>query len=92
MVTPYRKEMRLTESGFPFILIGKSFMHASQIGRIFGMVQPLPGGHDRLYDDSDKRCHKTDGIIFTPIIPPYPVGTARAVFKWKYPELLSIGS
>jgi hypothetical protein len=39
--------------------------------------------------ESDKRHHKSDGLIFQPDAP-YVFGTDVNLVKWKWPELASV--
>ena len=43
----------------------------------------------RIYKESDRRHHKSDGIIFQPNAP-YVFGTDVDLVKWKWPELASV--
>jgi hypothetical protein len=45
---------------------------------------------ERVYRDSDRRYHKSDGIIFQPADAPYVFGTDVNLVKWKWPELASV--
>lgn len=44
---------------------------------------------ERYYSD-DRRHHKTDGVIFTPIDEPYKAKTMPTLFKWKYMDKISL--
>ena len=43
----------------------------------------------RIYRESEKRYHKSDGLIFQPNTP-YVFGTDVTLVKWKWPELTSV--
>lgn len=43
---------------------------------------------NRIYKESDRRHHKSDGLIFQPDAP-YVFGTDVDLVKWKWPELVS---
>ncbi|KAM9970073.1 hypothetical protein ACTFIW_008006 [Dictyostelium discoideum] len=65
----------------PFDILGKSFQLKSKIVNLFKNIKEYPNG-ERVYSDG-KRCHNTDGIIFTPNIA-YGNYTVHTLFKWKY--------
>eukprot|EP01132_Coremiostelium_polycephalum_P010660 gene10660-13057_t len=64
----------------PFSVIGKSFQKKAAISKVFSSI--TEGKGDRVFNDG-KRCHHTDGIIFTPDLPYMPY-TVQTLFKWKY--------
>lgn len=75
----------------PFGILGKTVTPKSHLNSIVGNISMDTAGR-RVYMEGDgqKRCHLTDGLIFTPSRLPYHFGTCHTMFKWKYVELLSI--
>lgn len=55
----------------------------------FGVVSQVSSKGSRIYMESDKRHHKSDGLIFQPDAP-YVFGTDVNLVKWKWPELASV--
>jgi hypothetical protein len=66
---------------FPFNLIGKAFYRKQDLIKLLQNLHYDKGLH--LYDDGKQRCHKTDGIIFTPNTP-YSARGVQNLYKWKY--------
>jgi mRNA guanylyltransferase len=89
VIAPYRQ---ITKNQFPsshpFGLIGKTFFPKDQIKKLFAHIRKDERTGQRFYVD-DIRCHRTDGIIFTPD-ESYHVKTTFNLFKWKYVEKLSV--
>jgi hypothetical protein len=56
--------------------------------QVFGRIKKDEKTKQRFYVD-DIRCHKTDGIIFTPDEAYHPK-TTNNLFKWKYIDKLSL--
>jgi hypothetical protein len=90
VILPYRAAVdggRIDESAVPFTLIGKAFQSKKQIGTLFSHIKRGESG-DRLYQDN-RRSHKTDGIIFTPVNSTYRPTPAAPILKWKFVDKLS---
>jgi hypothetical protein len=75
----------------PFGILGKTVMPKSKLSNITKLIATLQDG-TRVYTEGDgsKRCHLTDGLIFTPTKLPYIFGTCYSMYKWKYVDLQSI--
>jgi mRNA guanylyltransferase len=72
---------------FPFNLIGKAFYRKQDLIKLLQNIHYDKGLH--LYDDGKQRCHKTDGIIFTPNTP-YSARGVQNLYKWKFMEHITI--
>jgi hypothetical protein len=95
IVLHYRKyiaEHEIAEEHLSFSVIGKQFFDKMEINRLFkNHVKKMEDGSGRVFVDK-RRCHKTDGIILTPVLAkytPFPTN-APPILKWKYPDLLSV--
>eukprot|EP01113_Clastostelium_recurvatum_P041588 TRINITY_DN662_c0_g1_i1.p1 TRINITY_DN662_c0_g1~~TRINITY_DN662_c0_g1_i1.p1 ORF type:complete len:690 (+),score=156.10 TRINITY_DN662_c0_g1_i1:38-2107(+) len=92
IVQNYREiASKLNPDTLPFELIGKNFLKKSGLDQIFKSIHQKDNGEgviERVYADG-KRCHHTDGLIFTPNLP-YLAYTAQQVMKWKYVDKLTI--
>jgi mRNA guanylyltransferase len=90
VIEPYRaavEQQRIDESKVPFMLIGKAFHAKKHLGTLFSHVKRNESG-DRVYVDN-RRNHKTDGVIFTPVNSPYRPTPAAPILKWKFVDKLS---
>lgn len=76
------------EGSDPFQFLGKFMMPKSKIHNIIRLISDKNGG--RFFDDSQRRCHKVDGLIMAPGSTPYQLKTDKEMFKWKYLDLVSI--
>ena len=73
----------------PLILVRKVFVRKSEGLRVLlDKIRSEPNG-DRIYSDSDRRVHRTDGIIFQPN-EPYQVSRHPGLMKWKWADLRSV--
>jgi mRNA guanylyltransferase len=70
-----------------FTLSGKIFRPKHLIKELATMIKHNEKG-ERLFVD-DKRCHRNDGLIFTPS-GPYLVYSSSHLMKWKYCDRLTI--
>ena len=82
------KLYRSNKDKIPFEIIAKIFHPVKNIASILKSFATTTDGK-RVYNDQDKRFHFTDGIIFAANIP-YQNRTNKSMFKWKYPELISV--
>ncbi len=92
VIVPYRAAMddgRLDEATLPFTMLGKAFHKKAAIGQLFSQSIKRSEGGDRIFSDS-RRCHKTDGIIFTPVNSSYRPTTAAPILKWKFLDKQSV--
>ena len=92
VVLPYRQscESGIIPPEHPFIIIAKVFLPHRRLKNLFSCIKPSPTTlTHRLYTDGARRTHLTDGIIFTPNLPYRPFANSN-LFKWKFPDLLSI--
>jgi len=89
VVSSYRDlEQSLGGNVLPFQLIGKNLRPMKQFRSIADKI--VKKGDKRLYDDqTNRRCHLTDGFIFTPPGAYNPCSTEN-LFKWKYVDMLSV--
>lgn len=71
----------------PMWIIRKKFWPKKDIKQLISHLVSVRG--TRVYKESDRRYHKSDGIIFQPNAP-YVFGTDVTVVKWKWPELVSV--
>lgn len=75
----------------PFGILGKTVMPKSKFSQIRqNIAQDLAGRRIYTEGDGSKRCHLTDGLIFTPTKMAYCFRTCYSMFKWKYVDLQSI--
>lgn len=70
-----------------FTLSGKIFRPKHLIKELATMIKHNEKG-ERLFVD-DKRCHRNDGLIFTPTGPYLPYSSSH-LMKWKYCDRLTI--
>jgi hypothetical protein len=90
VIEPYRaavEQKRIDETTVPFTLIGKAFHAKKHLGTLFSHVKRNESG-ERVYVDN-RRNHKTDGVIFTPVNSPYRPTPAAPILKWKFVDKLS---
>jgi len=73
----------------PFEIIGKKFWKKEDIKFLTSCIKEDSKG-EHFFDDNDKRCHKTDGIIFTPVNESYTLKTCSTLLKWKYLDLMTV--
>jgi len=75
----------------PFGILGKTVMPKSKFATIRqNITEDLHGRRIYTEGDGTKRCHLTDGLIFTPTKAPYCFRTCYTMYKWKYVDLQSI--
>ncbi|EGC30428.1 hypothetical protein DICPUDRAFT_50749 [Dictyostelium purpureum] len=79
VVLPIRK--KVNSSDVPFEIMGKSFQPKNKIQDVFKHIKDDHNGTRTFIDG--RRCHHTDGIIFTPNTPYRPY-TDPTLYKWKY--------
>ena len=70
----------------PLPLLKKDFVQRTEIDLLLSNIQEDCG---KRYYRHGMHNHLTDGIIFQPNIP-YVCGTDKKLFKWKYPDELTI--
>jgi mRNA guanylyltransferase len=70
-----------------FTITGKIFRPKALIKELASMIKHNEKG-ERLFVD-DKRCHRNDGLIFTPSGPYLPYASSHLI-KWKYGDRLTI--
>jgi hypothetical protein len=70
-----------------FTLSGKIFRPKHLVKELATMIKHNEKG-ERLFVD-DKRCHRNDGLIFTPSGPYIPYSSSH-LMKWKYCDRLTI--
>ena len=73
----------------PVNLVRKIFVHKSDGLRILLDKIRLQVSGDRTYYDTDRRNHRTDGIIFQPN-GPYQICRHPGLMKWKWADLRSV--
>lgn len=75
-----------SQNNMPLLLIRKIYYSKSDISVVLTKFTFEQG--ERVYRDSERRHHKSDGLIFQPDLP-YRCGTDENLLKWKWPELAS---
>jgi len=86
VVEPFRKG-NVDNNSLPFNIMGKIFRPKHLIAQLVALIKPQPNG-EHLFDDG-KRCHRNDGLIFTPAEEPYKPYSSSKVMKWKYADHLT---
>jgi len=71
----------------PLWIIRKKFWPKKELKTLMKLMVYNKGR--RIYRESDRRYHKSDGLIFQPNAP-YVFGTDVTLVKWKWPELASV--
>jgi hypothetical protein len=73
----------------PINLVRKVFVHKSEgLQILLGKIR-LQANGDRIFVDTDRRVHRTDGIIFQPN-GPYQICRHPGLMKWKWADLRSV--
>mmetsp|Transcript_13537 Transcript_13537/g.20314 ORF Transcript_13537/g.20314 Transcript_13537/m.20314 type:complete len:704 (+) Transcript_13537:1725-3836(+) len=73
----------------PINLIRKTFVHKEEgLHLLLDKIHTNAQG-ERIYFDTDRRNHKTDGIIFQPN-GPYLTSRNQSLLKWKWSDLRSV--
>eukprot|EP00298_Acanthocystis_sp_HF-20_P017373 c21736_g1_i2.p1 GENE.c21736_g1_i2~~c21736_g1_i2.p1 ORF type:complete len:650 (-),score=225.24 c21736_g1_i2:39-1988(-) len=81
----------LSDSALP--LVRKAWFQIHQINEVLRRIKEV--GHEkevqitRMYDDEEKRCHHTDGIVFSPNSP-YICSSSENYLKWKWTDQVTI--
>ena len=87
----YLSKPALTPTGQPFKvtkLIRKNFVEKHQLqSDLLSKISLVDG--ERVYFDSDRRHHKSDGIIFQPDTP-YTFSIDSDLLKWKWQEVRTV--
>jgi hypothetical protein len=93
IIKPYREARDagvFDEAREPFVIINKNFFTVSQLpDKVRAHITRGTEARHWIWRD-DKRHHRTDGLIFTPVEEPYLLRPTLPLLKWKYPELLSV--
>lgn len=71
----------------PLWIIRKKFWPKKELKTLLKLMVYSKG--KRYYRESERRYHKSDGLIFQPNTP-YVFGTDVTLVKWKWPELASV--
>ena len=71
----------------PILLVRKYFFEKESIFELLGRIRTED--MDRVYYDSERRHHRTDGIILQPDSS-YSFGTDFSLLKWKWPDMRSV--
>lgn len=72
----------------PVLLVRKVFSDKGQISALLGRIRSEAGS--RVFHDSDRRHHRTDGLVFQPKAAPYCFYSDPQLLKWKYEDLRSV--
>jgi hypothetical protein len=78
---------RLAHTNTELPLVRKLFVPKLAIGELLRRLHNEDSG--RIYRESEKRHHRTDGIILQPDAP-YVMGTDYGLMKWKWADLRTV--
>lgn len=78
-----------TPQEVPLALVRKDFVEKGRLQSLLDKIKPSPVDGKRVFQDGDRRHHKTDGIIFQPDAP-YVFSRSYDLLKWKWSELRSV--